>query len=69
MSLKARSVDNEAVEEAQIPFSLTLLNFLEYLCVSEDEWIKEWTSLNAKNNSNYYFFTKHIEVDRHVVGD
>lgn len=69
LSVKTRSADGEAYDEIFTPFPITLLNFIEYLYVSDEEWIKEWTSLNAKDNQQFYFFAKHIEIDRHVMGD
>jgi hypothetical protein len=69
MSLTVKSADRSPVTELQVPFSLTLLNFLEYECISDDEWVREWTTLNGDNIKNFFFFAKHIEVDRHVVGD
>ena len=52
-----------------VPFSLTILNFLEYEVISEDEWLKEWNILNSKEDNRLCFVVKHIEMDRYVVGD
>lgn len=52
-----------------MPFSLTLLNFLEYEVVHEDDWAREWNTLNGKEEDGLFFLAKHIEMDRHVMGD
>jgi hypothetical protein len=52
-----------------VPLPLTLLNFIEYLCVSEEEWSNEWGNLGTKQNRGLFFSAKHIEVDRQVVGE
>ena len=45
------------------------MNFLEYEVINEDEWLREWSILNSKEDNRFCFVVKHIEMDRYVVGD
>jgi hypothetical protein len=69
LNIKYRAVDSGLGGLAHIPMPVTILNFLEYLHFSEEEWIREWELLNDKSNKRLHWLTKHIEVDKQVVGE
>ena len=69
MSVTSKIVDSNEALQIIVPFSLTLLNFLEYEVVHEDEWTRQWNNLNAKEDDRLCFAVRHIEMDRNVIGD
>jgi hypothetical protein len=39
------------------------------LCITEEEWSKEWKNVATKQSNRLFYSAKHIEVDKQVVGE
>lgn len=66
VSLAVRREDGqEGRREVRLPLPLTIINFVEFLGVREEEWVEEWGGLLGRKG--LFWLSRHFEAERKVV--